>query len=495
MNSIWLENLNTKKSNKLENNINTDVCIIGAGITGITIGYKLNKENIPFIIVEKDYIASKSSGYTTAKITSQHGLIYSYLKNAYSLKFASDYLYANESAIEDIKRIIFNEKIECNFEIKSSYVFTNDSKKVNDIKSEYDTLNKIGFKTNLLNNVNLPLKSLAAIEFTNQAQFTPTKYILELANKFYENIYENTCVKKIYKNGSSFIVETENGNNITCKKLVIATKYPIKDIPGFYFTKLYQETSYVIAIKTDKKIDGMFINCDIPKISLRSVNYNNENIILLGGQNNRTGEKVNILDKYKNLENIAKSMFDKFEILFKWNTEDTISLDKIPYIGKYSNLYKNCYVATGFNKWGMTSSNIAANIIFNNIIGKKYKYEHVFNSTRFNILKNRKAIGELTKESIKGLVTNKLKVKMEDYNNLENGNGIIIKEKGKLVGVFKDISGKIYKVNPICTHLGCLLNFNRLDKTWDCSCHGSRYTYDGKIIYGPSSKNLEKIEE
>ncbi len=438
MNSLWLENINFPKLQKLDKNLSTDVCIIGGGITGITLGYKLKKENIPFVLIEKDRVSSKSSGHTTAKITSQHGLIYNYLEKAYSLNFAKDYLHANQDAIEDIYNIITNENIDCDFERNDSYVFTNDNNKIDNIKNEYDTLQKLDFNAQLLDRVDLPLKSVCAIKFPNQAKFNPTKYILALINTFKDNIYEDTCAINISKNGNGFIIETKNGSNITCKKLVIATKYPIKDIPGFYFTKLYQETSYVIAITANTNIDGMYINCDTPKISLRSTNYNNENVILIGGENHRTGEKVNILNKYDNLENIASSLFNDYKILFKWNTEDTISLDKIPYIGKFSSLYKNCYVATGFNKWGMTSSNIAANILFDNIIEKKNKYAYLFNSTRFNIIKNRKAFGELIKESVKGLVTNKQKVKIQDYNNLENGNGIIIKENEKLVGVFKD---------------------------------------------------------
>lgn len=438
MNSLWLENINFPKLQKLDKNLSTDVCIIGGGITGITLGYKLKKENIPFVLIEKDRVSSKSSGHTTAKITSQHGLIYNYLEKAYSLNFAKDYLNANQDAIKDIYNIITNEKIDCDFERKDSYVFTNDTNKIDNIKNEYDTLQKLDFNAQLLDRVDLPLKSVCAIKFPNQAKFNPTKYILALINTLKDNIYEDTCAINISRNGNGFIIETKNGSNITCKKLVIATKYPIKDIPGFYFTKLYQETSYVIAITANTNIDGMYINCDTPKISLRSTNYNNENVILIGGENHRTGEKVNILNKYDNLENIARSLFNDYKILFKWNTEDTISLDKIPYIGKFSSLYKNCYIATGFNKWGMTSSNIAANILFDNIIEKRNKYAYLFNSTRFNIIKNRKAFGELIKESVKGLVTNKQKVKIQDYNNLENGNGIIIKENEKLVGVFKD---------------------------------------------------------
>ena len=438
MNSLWLENINFPKLQKLDKNLSTDVCIIGGGITGITLGYKLKKENIPFVLIEKDRVSSKSSGHTTAKITSQHGLIYNYLEKAYSLNFAKDYLHANQDAIEDIYNIITNENIDCDFERNDSYVFTNDNNKIDNIKNEYDTLQKLDFNAQLLDRVDLPLKSVCAIKFPNQAKFNPTKYILALTNTFKDNIYEDTCAINISKNGNGFIIETKNGSNITCKKLVIATKYPIKDIPGFYFTKLYQETSYVIAVTTNTNIDGMYINCDTPKISLRSTNYNNENVILIGGENHRTGEKVNILNKYDNLENIARSLFNDYKILFKWNTEDTISLDKIPYIGKFSSLYKNCYVATGFNKWGMTSSNIAANILFDKKKKKKNKYAYLFNSTRFNIIKNRKAFGELIKESVKGLVTNKQKVKIQDYNNLENGNGIIIKENEKLVGVFKD---------------------------------------------------------
>ncbi|MDD3304103.1 MAG: FAD-dependent oxidoreductase [Clostridia bacterium] len=494
MGSVWLNSVELPKYKKLEEDISTDVCIVGGGITGITLGYKLKKEGIPFVLIEKDMIASKATGHTTAKITSQHGLLYHYLQNAYSKEYAKDYLYANQEAIEDISRIVSSEKIDCDFVRQNSYVFTNDETKVNDIKKEFDVLSDIGFDAEIVNKLDISVDILSAIKFNNQAKFNPLKYIAGLLPHFSESIYENTVALDIKKNNNGFFIQTENGSCITCKKLVIATKYPIKDIPGFYFTKLYQETSYVLAITTDTKIDGMYISCDTPKISLRSATYNGKEVVLLGGENNRTGEKINTLNAYENLENIAKSLFNNYTVLAKWNTEDAISLDKIPYIGDFSKLYPNCYVATGFNKWGMTSSNVAANILFDKITNRENKYAYVFDSTRFHMIKNRKALSELIKQSVKGLLGDKLKVKDKNYSDLEKGSGKVIKENGKLIGVFKDNSGKLYKVNPKCTHLGCLLHFNRLDKTWDCACHGSRYQFDGTVIYGPSSRDLEKLD-
>lgn len=214
----------------------------------------------------------------------------------------------------------------------------------------------------------------------------------------------------------------------------------------------------------------------------------------VAGFDHKTGAKIDLSDSYKYLEKIARSMYPNCEVKYRWNTEDCIPLDKIPYIGEFSNEMSRIYVATGYKKWGMTSSNIAANIIVDKIMGKENKYAEIFKATRLEPIKNRKEVGNIIKESINSLVINKFKTPKETLEQIENDQGKIVEIDGKKVGVYKNRQGEIFKVKPVCQHLGCELSWNNLDKTWDCPCHGSRYTYKGKLIYGPSVKDLEICE-
>lgn len=494
MNSIWLNEKNKVNSGfpAIDKNLRTKVCIIGGGITGISIAYELTKNNIGFVLLEKDSIASKATPRTTAKITSQHGLIYNYLVNSNGIDYAKRYFNANEEAIKNIENIIKEEKIDCDFVRESSYVFTNNDSHIIDVKAEVDAVNKISEeKAEFVTSEKLPLEYKCGIKFKNQATFNPVKYInglLEVINK--NNIYENSTVYKISKKNKKYNVYT-NSNIVECDFVVLATKYPIKDIPGFYFLKMYQETSYAIAIRPNdkKKFDGMYITEDTPTVSLRWCKYNSEDILLIIGNNNKTGENVPLKDKYKTLEGVAKTIYPNSEVIYRWNTEDSISLDKIAYIGELSCFCKNILVATGYNKWGMTTSNIASRIIVDKILGKKNKYEDIYSSTRLKPIKNCREMLNMVKTSVNSLFINKLKVKSVDKVELKNGS--VYKENGNIVGIYKDENGKVYKVKPVCKHLGCLLKFNELDNTWDCPCHGSRYDYRGKVIYGPSSRNLD----
>ena len=217
-------------------------------------------------------------------------------------------------------------------------------------------------------------------------------------------------------------------------------------------------------------------------------------LLMVAGFDHKTGAKIDLANSYEYLEKVAKSMYPKCELKYHWNTEDCISLDKIPYIGEFSNLMPRVYVATGYKKWGITTSNIAANIIVDKIMDKENPYEELFTATRLEPIKNYKEVGNILKESIHSLVFNKMDMPKEGIEQVQNGQGKIVEIEGEKVGVYKNEQGEIFKVKPICQHLGCELSWNNLEKTWDCPCHGSRYTFEGKLIYGPSVKNLEKIE-
>lgn len=545
MKSYWIDSINEKEKkiyDRVEQNIKTDICIIGGGLTGITTAYYLSKYKIKTVLIEKDEICKQTSGNSTAKITSQHGLIYKYLSDSKGTDFARKYYEANEDAIRNIKNIIDKENIECDFEYQPAYVFTGSIQDVQKIKDEVEAVKKFGGKAELvkaedieLNKLNcdeyvendnqklkinvdnidkenlkidanvvhermkevLPIKALCGIKFENQAQFNPYKYATSLAKICSESgikIYEHTKAVDVDTEDDDeyYVITLENGCKIKAKYLVIATKYPIVNIPGFYFIKMYQSTSYAIGMQTkDKLFEGMYINSEEPTISLRTAKYGNEYLLIVAGFDHKTGAQIDLSNSYKYLEEIARNIYPKGKVKYYWNTEDCITLDKIPYIGEFSNIWNNCYVATGFNKWGITSSNIAAKIITDKILGEENEYEEIFKSTRLEPIKNIKEVANIVKESVNSLVVKKLEIPQEEANQIQEGEGKIVEINGQKIGIYKDKTGQIFKVNPVCKHLGCELSWNNLDKTWDCPCHGSRYDYKGNLIYGPSVKGLD----
>ncbi len=462
------------------------------------------------------------AGNTTAKITSQHGLFYDYLLQSQGTEKAKQYLEANEEAIKNIENIIKEENIDCDFEREDNYVYTLKQEDVLKIKKEVEAVNSLGFPAKFVPKVDLPFEVLGAIKFPNQAQFNPCKYVNGLVKSIIETgntrIYENTKVVDLKANDAdieenkqngqnvketesetSYKVITENGNVVTAKYVVLATHYPIINIPGYYFLKMYQEMSYIIGVETKAPLfEGMYINTEKPTISFRTATINknetNSKLLLIGGMTHKTGEEKDLSNIYENLEAIAKHYYPDSKVIYRWCTEDCISLDKIPYIGEFSNLMPNVYVGTGYKKWGMTTSNVAANIITDKILGKENPYQEVFTSTRLKPIKNREEMGNMIKEVVKSFAIEKLKVPEERLHDIKEGTGGIIELDDKKIGVYKDNNGKIYAVKPVCTHLGCELTWNNLENTWDCPCHGSRFTYEGKSIYDPSIKDLETYE-
>ena len=498
MNSYWLDSFKNNYSFKsLDKNISADVCIIGAGILGITCAYYLTQKGFNVVVLERDDISQKVTGHTTAKITSQHNLIYKYLIDSVGFDQAKQYLEANEQAIKNIKKIIDNEKIDCDFEIQDHYVYTTKQEDIIKIHEEHKAVTSLGFKNELLTYTPLPFEILSAIKFPNQAQFHPLKYIFGLVDKIIKNsgkIYTHSSVYDIEQTDNGFITYTSN-NKVNSKYVILASHYPFINAPGYYFIKMYQSTSYVIAVDTHEKLfDGMYINPASPIFSFKTIPYKNTRLLLVSGCDHKTGSKIDLSNSYDILENEVKKFYPKSEVLYKWNTEDCISLDKIPYIGEFSNLMPNMYIGTGFNKWGMTTSNVAANIIVDKILGKENKYEDVFKSTRFHPIKNSEELGNMVKESVNSIILNKFKVPEKDLSVIKNNTGAVLEYENEKLGVYRDENGKLFAVKPICTHLGCLLSWNNLDKTWDCPCHGSRFDYTGKSLYAPGVKDLDRFE-
>lgn len=498
MNSLWLDSIDRKTFPSLSKNIETDICILGAGIFGLTCAYYLTKLGFKVAVIEKDDIGEKTTGHTTGKITSQHGLFYDYLTQAYGQKLAHDYLEANQNAIKNIKQIIDEENIKCDFEYKNNYVYTTKKSEIKTLQKEVDSVESLGFPCEFVTKVGLPFHIEGAVCFRNQAEFHPLKYVYGLCNSIIKNggeLYTHTTAINVEKDFDDTYITYTNKNVIKSHYVIVATHYPFINFPGFYFTKMYQSTSYIIAIDTQKTLfNGMYITASSPTFSYRTAKYKGKKLLLIGGGDHKTGQPSCFQDTYGILEQEAKKFYPDSKVLFRWDTRDCISLDKIPYIGEYANTMPNVYVGTGFKKWGMTSSNVAANIIVDKICGNKNKYEYVFRSSRLKPIKNIDEMKNMIVQSTRSLLVEKLKSANMNFDEIQNNSGSIIEINNEKVGIYKNPDGKIFAVKPICTHLGCLLSWNDVDKTWDCPCHGSRFNYDGKNLYDPAFKNLDTYD-
>lgn len=431
MNSIWTDTTELPRFPALKNDIQTDVLIIGGGIAGLLCAYFLQKHGVNYLLAERDRICSGITANTTAKITAQHGLIYAkLLKNAGPEK-AGCYLEANQKAVETYFELC--RSIDCDFEEKTSYVYSlNDRAKLED---EVRALRQLGCSCELTKTNELPFPTAGAAAWKHQAQFHPLKFLSQIARSLH--IYERTFVKEL----SEHTAVTEQGR-ISYQKLIFATHFPMDNKHGLYFLKLYQHRSYVLALSHPQPMQGMYVDEDTRGLSLRSYG----DVLLLGGGSHRTGKKGG---NWQELRKFAAEYYPQAEEQAHWAAQDCMSLDLVPYIGLYSPRMPDCYVASGFNKWGITSSMAAAEMLTDLVLGKPSPYAAVFSPSR-----------SMWKPQLL-------------LNGLEAAAGLL------------SFSAKR------CPHLGCALKWNAQEHTWDCSCHGSRFTQDGRLLDNPANGDLK----
>lgn len=431
MESVWQANTKLPQFPKLDKDIKTDVLIIGGGMAGILTAYFLHQNGVKYVLVEKDRICSGTTKNTTAKITFQHGLIYQKILKNSGVEVARKYLNANKTAFEKYAKMCHN--IECNYEIKDNYVYSiSDRKK---LENEVNALNKIGYKLEFCENLPIPINTIGAVKFPNQAQFNPLKFISSISDKL--NIYENTFVHEMIGNTA-----VTDKCRIKADKIIVTTHFPFINKHGSYFLKLYQHRSYVIALENATNVNGMYVDENHKGMSFR--NY--ENLLFVGGGGHRTGENGG---NWNELQNFVKLHYLDANEKFHWAAQDCMSLDGIPYIGKYSRNTPNLYVASGFNKWGMTNTMVSAMILSDIVMGQRNDYSDIFSPSR-NIIKPQLFING--GKAIKNLLIPKAKR---------------------------------------CPHMGCALKWNSAEHSWDCACHGSRFSDTGKVLDNPANGDLK----
>lgn len=431
MNSIWENNATMPTFPKLKQDLKTDVLIVGGGIAGIVCQYLLNSKGIDCVLTEQNTICSGITKNTTAKITVGHGLIYDKIINNYGIDKAYLYLKANQNALKVYKNL--SKTFPCDYKEKSNFIYSIDNKEK--IEKEILALERLKYKTFFKNELPLPISISGAIEYKNQAEFNPLKFLGGMANG--QKIFEHTKITEIKGNEAFF-----NGGKITAKKIIIATHFPFMNKRGGFFLKMYQDRSYVLALKNAPQYEGMYRDENEKGLTFR--NY--KDYLLLGGGSHRTGKQGG---GYDEIRQFAKLQFPQAKEKFHFATQDCMTLDSIPYIGRYSKGWPNVYVATGFNKWGMTSSMVAASVLTDLILKNESKYDKVFSPQR-----------------------SMLHLQL-------------------LVNSFEAVSNILRFTDKRCPHLGCKLNWNKQERSWDCPCHGSRFAENGKLLDNPATNDLK----
>ncbi len=495
--SLWLNSCPLPSFSSLEKDIDTDILIVGGGLTGITSAYLLSQSGQKVTLIEGNKLLQGTTGNTSAKITCQHSLIYHELINHFGIEKTRLYYDSNKAALEFIKKTAAEHKINCEFQEEKAYLYASTPEGEEKLLKEFEAYEKLSIvDASYHKELPIPIKIKGAISLSHQGQFNPIKYLsylLDISVKKGVEIYEDTRAADVEMDEITKII-TENGIKITAKKVIIATHFPFYEKRGMYFARMYADRSYILAIKPETPFPGgMYINVESPTRSLRSAKYKDEDILLVGGENHKTGQGGFTLGNYLKLKDFAESTFGIKEILFRWSAQDLITLDKLPYIGPLTSSTPNIFVATGFKKWGMTNGTAAAHILRDLVLGVKNPYEEVYTPERFKAdpsLKN--ALSQNSNVAME-LVKGKLESLKDNYQDLQPGEGRVISYKGKRTGAYKDENEKIYMVDTTCTHLGCELQWNSGEKTWDCPCHGSRFTFKGEVIEGPAIKPIEII--
>jgi glycine/D-amino acid oxidase-like deaminating enzyme/nitrite reductase/ring-hydroxylating ferredoxin subunit len=493
--SLWIETAPDTSYPALEGDADVDVVVVGAGITGVTTAWLLKCEGRRVALVEMRRVADGATGYTTAKLTVGHNLIYADLVKKHGQATARAYAESNQWAIDRLEELVSANGIDCDWERAANYVYTEDEERLGDLRRELGAIRRVGVSAELTTETDLPFPVRGALRVDGQAQFHPRKFLQGLAEKLVgdgSHLFEQTRVSGV-RTGDECIVVTERGW-IRARHVVLATHLPFLD-RGLFFAKAHPQKSYAIAaqIEEARAPHGMYISVEQPTRSIRSTpGPNTSRWLVIGGEGHKPGRDDDTRQRYQALEGFLEARFDAREVEHRWSTHDYVPLDRLPYIGRLDRRAGRILVATGFAKWGLTKGVLAAAILTDTILGRENPWAEVYDAKR---LTWKTSAPKFVTENAKvgsWFIGDRLRPRdgREDLDSLQPGDGTIARIGGRHLAVYRDEEGQLHALSARCTHLGCIVGWNRADRTWECPCHGSRFGADGTLLQGPATHPL-----
>ena len=490
--SLWITSASSEREYpRLEGEVTVDVAVVGGGIAGTITAALLKQAGASVALLEAGRLCAGVTGYTTAKVTALHGLIYAGLAASHSKEAAHAYADANTHGIETIGSLVVAHNIDCDFERRPALTYTTDPNRLGDIEAEVEAAQQAGLPATFTTQTELPFPVTAAVRLDGQAQFHPRRFCLGLAATLPgggSHVFERSQVLVV--EDKSATVTTEAGT-VRARTVVLATHLPFLD-RGLFFAKCWPERSYAIAVRPGPRmpeLSGMYLSADKPTRSLRGTA---EGVLIVGGEGHKAGQDPDTRQRYAALEEWADTELGTTEVTHRWSAHDYHSVDGLPFVGRLLP-GSNVLVATGFGKWGMANGAAAARIVTDHITGAPNAWSGVFDATRQRAVITSSEFYKENADAVgRRLVGDRLAtLRPPAADSLAPGEGGIVRLGGDKVAAYRDDEGILHAVSPVCTHVGCLVAFNRAERTWDCPCHGSRFNVDGQVIEGPALAPLE----
>ncbi|MBC8064301.1 MAG: FAD-dependent oxidoreductase [Chlorobia bacterium] len=494
--SLWLA---TSDGRRQESNATIDgrfdVAIIGAGIVGISTAYQLRSSGLRVILLEARTALSGVTGHTTGKLTSQHGLTYKRLIDERGFEFAKLYGEANEWAIRFAESEIASLGIECDHAREAAYVWSPTSEGLEEIRAEVEACSSLNMPASFVGPEAIPVPSFGAIKFSDQVRFHPLKFLralLDAAVLEGVQLAENYRVTSIDEAEDGCTLQTEQGE-IKADKIMIATNYPIED-SGWFVAKLAPYRSYASSfVLNSDPPEGMYISSSGPLRSFRKHSSENGDYLIVGSGHHRVGQDSNAQANFEDLEAWARANFDVRELSHRWSTQDNWTPDELPYIGLSPDKTR-MFLATGFAGWGMSTGLVAGKIISNLITTGESAWSNIYDPSRSSY----GALAEIVKENVQTvgrLVGDRLgSAEVGSLADIPLDSGAIWQAKDRRVAVYRSATGQLQGLSTVCPHVGCQVDWNDAEKSWDCPCHGSRFDLEGNVLHGPAVKALERVD-
>jgi glycine/D-amino acid oxidase-like deaminating enzyme/nitrite reductase/ring-hydroxylating ferredoxin subunit len=499
--SVWVATTPETSYASLAGSVAVDVAVVGGGITGLTTAFLLKEAGATVAVIEAGRVASGTTGYTTAKITALHGLTYAQLMSEHGPEKAHFYADANQAAVEKVAALIDQLGIDCQFERQAAYTYTETDERQKDIAAEVEAAVSVGLPVTYVEETGLPFPIRAAVRLDNQAQIHPRRYCLALAEAIAGDggqVLEQTRALDIDEESDRVTVHTDRGD-VVADQVVVATLLPFGMIGGF-FAKAQPSRSYAIAVRLQGEApSGMYLRVESPTRSIRPLRLLEGEVgLVLGGDSHKSGQETHTEPYYNELETWAKHTFDVRSIDYRWSAQDYTTVDSLPYVGRSPGRQRTL-VATGFKKWGMSNGTAAAMLLSDLITGQDNPWLTVYDATRIGgIGTTAKLVKEnisVAKRFVQDRIAHRRAPSLEDLGAevLKAGEGRVVDVEGDKMGAYRHHDGTVHAVSITCTHMGCALNWNNAEATWDCPCHGSRFDYKGQVINGPAVKDLDHL--
>ena len=471
--------------------LRVDVAVLGGGITGLTTAMLCKQAGVSVAVVEAGRVACGVTGSTTAKVTSLHGLTYAKLTGTFGQEGARTYGEANQEGIALIERLVQQLDLDCDFEPLPAYTYTEDPLRVSAIEEEVEAAQQAGLPASFSTDIGLPFPVQGAVRVEEQAQFHPRRFCIGLAEAIDGDggrVFEQTRALDI-RLGFPCTVKTTHGS-LRAEHVVVATHLPFFDPTGL-FARTSPSRSYALAVTlAESAPPGMYLSADAATRSVRPL-LSGSNQAVLAGEEHKVGHGPDTHAHYEALEGWARERFPVRSVDYRWSAQDYLPADSVPYIGRLLPGYGRLHVATGFKKWGMTHSAVAAMLLRDQITGRPNAWAGLFRATRLHPLASAKELAVHNLDvGLRFAGDRLLSLRPPPAHELAPGEAGLRELDGEKVAAYRDQDGRLHAVSGRCTHLGCLVAWNAAERSWDCPCHGSRYTYQGQVIQGPAVKNL-----